>query len=258
VLGDSIDELDETFTVNLSNPANATIADGQGVGTITDDDTAGITVNPTSGLVTTEAGGTATFTVVLNSQPTADVTVGLSSSDTTEGTVSPGTVTFTSDNWSTTQTVTVTGVSDIEEDGDVSYTILTGLASSGDSNYNTFNVSDVSVINQDNHKPVAVDDSYTAYEDETLTVAAPGVLGNDSDADGNLLTAVKDTDPAHGTLTLNADGCSLHPSAALHGRRQLHAYASDGLEFQRGDVSISVTEIPAPAALCWCHPRTAH
>ena len=53
--------------------------------TNTDNDTAGITVSPTSGLVTTEAGGTATFTIVLNTQPTADVTIGLSSSDTTRG-----------------------------------------------------------------------------------------------------------------------------------------------------------------------------
>ena len=61
----------------------------------TDDDTARITVSPASGLVTTEAGGTAQFTVVLTSQPTANVTVTLSSSDTTEGTVSPASVTFT-------------------------------------------------------------------------------------------------------------------------------------------------------------------
>ncbi len=54
-----------------------------------DNDTAGITVSPTSGLVTTESGGTATFTVVLTTQPSADVTLALSSSDTTEGTVSP-------------------------------------------------------------------------------------------------------------------------------------------------------------------------
>ena len=45
--------------------------------TNTDNDAAGITVAPTSGLVTTEAGGTATFTVVLNTQPTADVTIAL-------------------------------------------------------------------------------------------------------------------------------------------------------------------------------------
>ena len=49
---------------------------------------AAIIVTPTSGLTTTEAGGTATFTVVLSQQPTANVTIGLSSSDTTEGTVS--------------------------------------------------------------------------------------------------------------------------------------------------------------------------
>ena len=53
--------------------------------TNTDNDAAGITVTPTTALTTTEAGGTATFTVVLNTQPTADVTIALSSSDTTEG-----------------------------------------------------------------------------------------------------------------------------------------------------------------------------
>ena len=40
VNGDLLDEVDETFTVNLSGADNATIADGQGVGTITDDDAA--------------------------------------------------------------------------------------------------------------------------------------------------------------------------------------------------------------------------
>ena len=64
--------------------------------TNTDDEPpSGFTVNPTTGLVTTEAGGTATFTVVLITQPTANVTIGLSSSDTTEGTVSPASLTFT-------------------------------------------------------------------------------------------------------------------------------------------------------------------
>ena len=67
--------------------------------TNTDNDAAGVTVTPTTGLTTTEAGGTATFTVVLTSQPTADVTIALSSSDTTEGTVSPASLTFTTANW---------------------------------------------------------------------------------------------------------------------------------------------------------------
>src|SRR5262249_3243356 len=77
-----------------------------------DNDTAGITVTPTSGLITSEGGQAATFTIVLNSQPTADVMIGLSSSDTTEGTVSPPSLTFTAANWNVPQTVTVTGVED--------------------------------------------------------------------------------------------------------------------------------------------------
>ena len=80
--------------------------------TNTDNDVSGITVTPTSGLTTTEAGGTATFTVALTSKPTADVTIALSSSDATEGTVAPASLTFTSANWNTAQTVTVTGVDD--------------------------------------------------------------------------------------------------------------------------------------------------
>ena len=57
-----------------------------------------------------------------------------------------------------------------------------------------------------NHPPVAVYDAYTLNENTTLTVAGPGVLGNDSDPDGDALTAVLVTPPAHGTVTLNTDG----------------------------------------------------
>ena len=65
-------------TYNGANPSDVAVS-------TTDNDTAGVTVTPTSGLTTTEAGGTATFTVVLTTQPTADVTIGLSSSDTDRG-----------------------------------------------------------------------------------------------------------------------------------------------------------------------------
>ena len=69
---DAIDDGDVTYSIVT---AAATSAD---------------TVTPTSGLTTTEAGGTATFTVVLTTQPTADVTIALSSGDATEGTVASG------------------------------------------------------------------------------------------------------------------------------------------------------------------------
>src|SRR5205085_1360966 len=109
----------------------------------------GITVTPTSGLVTTEAGGTATFTVRLTSQPTADVTIPLSSSRPTEGVPSASSLTFTAANWNTPQTVTVTGVDDSVADGDQLYTIVTGPASSADPNYGGRDAADVSLTNKD-------------------------------------------------------------------------------------------------------------
>ena len=57
-----------------------------------------------------------------------------------------------------------------------------------------------------NTAPVAVDDSYSTTQGATLNIAAPGVLSNDSDADFDPLTAIKVTDPSHGTLTLNSNG----------------------------------------------------
>jgi hypothetical protein len=54
--------------------------------------------------------------------------------------------------------------------------------------------------------PVALDDRYTTTEDIPLAVAAPGVLGNDSDLNDDPLTAMLDSPPLNGTLALNLDG----------------------------------------------------
>ena len=98
---------------------------------------------------TTEAGGTVTFDIVLDTKPTADVTIGLSSTDTTEGTISIGSVTLTEADWDIAQTVTITGVDDSEVGGDIAYTIQTSAATSADLNYDGIDPLDVSVINFD-------------------------------------------------------------------------------------------------------------
>ncbi|BDX37387.1 hypothetical protein CYCD_07420 [Tenuifilaceae bacterium CYCD] len=154
-VNDDVDDGNISYTIITSNASstdtkysNMNVADVSVVNN--NDDVAGVTVNPLSGLVTTELGGTATFTVVLNSKPTADVTIGLSSSRAAEGSVSPTSIVFTSSNWNTAQTVTVTGVNDYVDDGDQAYTIVTANASSTDTKYNNLNVADVSVTNQDN------------------------------------------------------------------------------------------------------------
>ena len=63
----------------------------------------GITVTPTPSLATTETGGTDAFTVVLDEAPTSDVTISISSSDTTEGTVSTSSLTFGTLDWNIAQ-----------------------------------------------------------------------------------------------------------------------------------------------------------
>jgi hypothetical protein len=65
-----------------------------------------------------------------------------------------------------------------------------------------------------NSQPVAAADAYTAEANTPLTVAAPGVLANDSDPDGDPLSARPVSGPEHGTLALNADGSFVHARGA--------------------------------------------
>jgi hypothetical protein len=129
---------------------NAQDADGAMSVSIGDNDTAGVTVAPTGGsLQTTEAGGADTFTVVLTSQPLQPVAIGISSSDTTEGTADKDHLDFDASNWSVAQTVTFTGVDDAIDDDDVDYTALTAAASSDDPKYDGMAVDDVAASNAD-------------------------------------------------------------------------------------------------------------
>ncbi|WP_141317248.1 Ig-like domain-containing protein, partial [Halomonas halmophila] len=57
-----------------------------------------------------------------------------------------------------------------------------------------------------NPMPVAADDSYTTDEETPLTIAVPGVVGNDSDADGDDLSVALASGPTNGSVTLDADG----------------------------------------------------
>ncbi|HNP30348.1 MAG TPA: FG-GAP-like repeat-containing protein, partial [Nitrospirales bacterium] len=206
---DGVVDGDVAYTI-VTAAATSTDADYSGRNaadvsvTNTDDDVAGIAVTPTTGLTTTEAGGTATFTVVLDTLPLSPVTIGLSSSNTTEGTVSPASLTFSIVNGTTPQTVTVTGVNDSEVDGNVAYTIVTAAATSTDPIYNGRNAADVSVTNTDND--VLVPDvvgltraaAQTALTNADLTVGTVTTAFSESVPVGNVISQ---TPPAGNTET---------------------------------------------------------
>ncbi|MDI9589031.1 MAG: Ig-like domain-containing protein, partial [Acidobacteriota bacterium] len=102
-----------------------------------------------------------------------------------------------------------------------------------------------------NVAPVAGNDSYTVAEGGVLTVAARGVLTNDTDFDPTILTAVKVTDPVNGTLTLNTDGSFTYtPAANYHGTDTFTYKANDGLaDSNVATVTITVTAVnDAPVA----------
>ena len=130
----------------VANPSAATL-------TLRDDEF-GLSESAVSGQAT-EGGGQSTFTVRLNTQPSAAVTVAVSSRDASEGTVSPPSLTFSTSAWNTAQTVTVTGVQDTIDDGDVTWQVRLDT-SSGDSDYNAVTDVDVDVTTMDDDGPPGV------------------------------------------------------------------------------------------------------
>ena len=190
IIDDDIDEAVETLTVMLINASNATIKDGKATGIITDDDERGVTVTPTA--LTIREGGNASYTVVLDTEPTADVTVEIQVPEDAEVAVDVTKLMFTAEDWNQSQTVTVTAAQDADAVADDPVT-LTHVVSGGD--YRSVTVASVAV---------------TILEDD-----APTLLITDAEAsegDGEMAFAVRLSVPSSRTVTVEyatADGTAL-------------------------------------------------
>jgi hypothetical protein len=97
-----------------------------------------------------------------------------------------------------------------------------------------------------NRPPVANNDSYAATENTPLNIPAAGVLANDTDPDGDPLTAVFASGPVHGSLTLNPDGSFTYlPATNFFGSDSFTYQASDGLALSNvATVNLSVAPVP--------------
>ncbi len=155
---DSFVDGDQNYTITASvDDANSNnffdaLPDQTIAVTNSDDDTVGIIITAINGN-TTEDGVAASFTIFLESEPSGDVIIPLSSNDPGEGTISVSSVTLNAANWDTGVSVVVTGVDDAFVDGPVSYAIITGNVTSTDPNYDILtgaNLQDVAVTNNDN------------------------------------------------------------------------------------------------------------
>ncbi|HSK19125.1 MAG TPA: Ig-like domain-containing protein [Longimicrobiales bacterium] len=97
-----------------------------------------------------------------------------------------------------------------------------------------------------NQPPTAVDDAYSTPAGVTLSVPAAGVLTNDTDADGDALTALLASDPVHGTVALHANGGFTYiPAAGYTGDDSFAYTAHDARDLVSNTATVSLT-ITAP------------
>src|SRR5207249_3587305 len=139
--------------------------------------------------------------------PTGDVTIPVTSLDLTEGTVSPGSLTFTAADWNVPQTVTVTGQPDGVLDGNVAYTVPAGASTSAVPNYNGLPAQSVALT--DNVRLLMYSDGVSNDSDARvggrLVGQAGGVplVGNWNGTVGDEVGLYR---PETGVFTLDTDG----------------------------------------------------
>ncbi len=126
-----------------SNGEGAGDAGAGGVGSTSG---VGVTVRAQATLMVHEQYGTAQFQLVLSAEPTAEVTIGLESSDPGHAAVKPGALTFTPKDWDVPQVATVVGVRDDLNDGNHSVTIETLACVSDDVRYSGLDAKNVNVL----------------------------------------------------------------------------------------------------------------
>ena len=253
ITDDAEDEADETVVMSAFFDLGTAVLEDTITLTITDDDTAGVSITAANPLSVSE-GATATYTVVLDSQPTADVTVTASSGDVDAASVSPASHTFTPSTWSTPVTFTVSGVADNDTNDEtvgVSHSVT-----SDDGKYAAVPLSSVSVSvsdtttpppQQQNRAPTvasAIADATIVNETGTRAVSLSGVF-SDADSDSLTVTAAS-SNTAKATVSVAADYSSLTVTAKARGTATITVTADDG---NGGTVSdeFTITVKAAPA-----------
>ena len=213
ITSDTTDEADETFTVTLSEVSDsATIDDGTGVVTITNDDNPSLSVGDVS-VAESVTGGNATVTVSINRATNEEVTVEYATSNGTatagsDYTSASGTLTFTSGQ-SSAETFTVSITADTTDEADETFTVTlsevsdsatiddgTGVVTITNDDNPSLSVGDVSVAENVTGGKATVTVSLSRATNEEVTV--------EYDTSNGTATSGSDYTSASGTLTFTS------------------------------------------------------
>ena len=202
--------------------------------------TVDITVNPVNDapVCVADSGSTNEDVALVDSVTCTDVDSGSLSYAVIDG-VANGTLSFAANG-----SFTYTPDADFNGTDGFTFSASDGLLSSNTVAYSV-------TVNPVNDAPVADNDAYSTDEDTSLIVAAPGVLGNDTDTENDALTAVLVAGPTDGSLTLNANGSFTYtPDADFNGSDSFTYVANDGdLDSNVATVTITVNPVnDAPVA----------
>ncbi len=227
------------FEVELSANGSSIIPDtSKAFGNVIVGAVGSFTLNK-SGVTVTEAGSTETFTAVLNSQPTSNVVLSVTSGDTTEATVGPATLTFTPGNWNVAQTVTVTGVNDALDDGDiVSNVVVAVIDAQSDDAFDPAADKTVAVTTTDNDQSgftLVLTDGATSVTEAGSTDSFTVVLN--AQPTSNVVLSVTSGDTTEATVS--APSLTFTPANWNVAQTVTVTGVDDGLD--DGDVASNVT-----------------
>jgi len=148
LIDDLIDEDTETFKVQLAAPIWVRVDENGGIGSIVDDDTAGIDVDGGDGVSVVEGGTTDSISMVLLTEPQSAVAIDVAV-DGDQLEANPASLTFDAENWAQPQTVTLAAVADGIDEEDFHSSVIELNVSSNDAHYDDITLEDLEAVIED-------------------------------------------------------------------------------------------------------------
>jgi hypothetical protein len=209
----------------------------------------GFSITNTGNNQVNEAGGTLTLNVALTTPPTGNVIVNVLSSNTAEGTLSSNVLNFTPSNWNVAQTIVVTGIDDVVDDGNANFTVTLSSTASADATYAGLNSTVYNLTNLDNDATITSPQDQQVCKSVGLSgvnfiIANQGTPINSITASSSNQNVVENAD-----IVLNNNGNGTYEVVISNlsnnqvGEATITITATDGLFNYTGDFNVTTTSI---------------